>query len=310
MKKVIVCLLCVSLLVAGCAKKEPGESGEEEVLQDAQTVAMMETEPAVSTEQEPAAVVEAPAEEEMTMEDLYAQMADDDDPMSWTINRQKKVYDMCFQRGNLYDALVFRCFIESLAQYHHNEPVYEYNPVFLCYEKYPDIIPLIFQEKPELFTRGNIDFGSYSKAPVVYAIQNLGVEDVAFYYENNIPFLDVSEDHLYGTLNRGGPRFGIGGNLLTYASDPEIIEYLISQGIPPEVEAEGSYFYYLTQDEVEVHAEPGNDTEIVGTLTEETRFKALSVLTYDVDGHQWMKVSFDGIEGWIPRSSFQYDTGI
>lgn len=320
MKKWLILLVCACVLFAGCTPKEQEEAQSEteaSVAETAVEVTEQKPERLVVVEKTVPAVVKAEPEQEkvpqgnlIDMDQIWENMnAHAAEPAWWTIDRQKESYEYLFNTGLLDEALEFRNFIESLAQYHHNEPVYEYNPVLLCYEEYPEIIPLIFQEKPDLFTRGNITSGSYSSAPIVYVLQNLGLEEVKFYFENNIPFLDVSEDMLFGTMNRGGPRFGIGGNILTYAKDPEVIEYLISKGIPTEVKAY-DFFYYLKGDTLDVHSAPGKDTDIVGTLTNETMFKALSVLSYKVDGSQWMKISFDDMEGWIPQSGFNYDTGI
>ena len=306
-------VLCVILLFAGCVPEKqetaPAETAEMESLVEV---------PAEIIE-EPAPETEEPAPVEKTVEeskpDVINEIAEEmqafpASPEHWTLNRQKTAYDAYFAKQELDMALDFRLFIESLAQYHHNEPVYEYNPVFLCYEKYPEILPLIHEVKPELFLRGNIDFGSYSKSPIVYVLENYGLDEVKFYFENNIPFLDVREDLLYGTLNRGGPRFGLGGNILSYAKAPDVIAYMIFQGVPCEVNASSSFVYYLNEDSVYVFSEPGFYADIVGTLYADTAFKVLSVLTCKVDDFQWVKLSFDDCEGWIPSVFLDYDTGI
>lgn len=295
------------LILAGCTPEKAEKVTEEPEQQVAVPTAAVEVQTEVA-EEKPAEMPEEPA----PVKDALAEEMEKNQksPDHWTNDLQKQMYDQLFEAQELDKALEFRNFIESLAQYHHNEPVYEYNPVFLCYEKYPEILPLILEVKPELFTRGNMNFGSWSKAPIVYVLENLGLEEVKFYFENNIPFLDVREDLLFGTLNRGGPRFGIGGNILTYAKDPEVIEYMISQGIPAEVEASEWFSYSLRTDTLDVHSTPGNDTEVIGMLTKGTPIKAISVLTYRVDGSKWMKISFNDTEGWIPDSGFNYDSGI
>lgn len=298
-------LMCVCVLLVSCTAEKAEETADVPEPQETVSAAIIEEETVVIEEvviEEPAPVVKDALAEEME--------AYETTPNHWTIKLQEETYDRLFEEQDYDRALEFRNFIESLAQYHHNEPVYEYNPVFLCYEKYPEVIPLILDVKPDLFTRGSIDMGTWSKAPIVYVLQNLGLEEVKFYFENEIPFLDVRDELLYGTMNRGGPRFGIGGNILTYAKDPEVIEYMISQGVPAEVKASRSYSYYLKLDEVEVHGAPGNDTDVVGTIAKGAKFSALSVLTYKIDDTQWMKISFDDKEGWIPSSSFGYDSGI
>ena len=49
---------------------------------------------------------------------------------------------------------------------------------------------------------------------------------------------------------------------------------------------------------------------IVATITKEDSFTPISVLTYRIDNQKWMKIKFNEKEGWIPESSFDYDTGI
>lgn len=233
-----------------------------------------------------------------------------DNPGYWTLERQRDIYEKLFSEMNLDEAWYFRHFVESLAQYHHDDPVYEYNPFFLCCEKYPEILPLMFEAEPELFLCGNCDTGDWSESPIIYVIKNNLLEWVKFFFENNIPFSDVSDNVLYGSLNRGGPRFRFGGNLLLYAEDSEIRDYLISQGIPSESKPKAWYEYYLTIDSTDVYAEPGLGNPVLTSITRETSFTVESILTYRIDGTQWMKIVAGNTEGWIQTTGVGYDSGI
>ena len=232
-----------------------------------------------------------------------------DDPNYWTNEIQKEVYDSLFQKQDLNEVLKFRTFIESLAKYHHNEPLYEYNPIFLCYEKYPENLQFFVENKKELFLSGNMNWGDYSESPFLYVVKHKSLEDVKFYFDNEIPVLECKDELLYGTRNAGGPRFGIGGNILLYAENEEIRNYLISKGIPTEITAV-DFFYYLKDESADIYEHPGLNNSVVTVITKEDSFTPISVLTYRIDNQKWMKIKVNEIEGWIPENSFDYDTGI
>lgn len=232
------------------------------------------------------------------------------DPNYWTNEKQKEIYEMLFEKQDLSEVLKFRKFIESLAKYHHDKPLYEYNPIFLCYEKYPENLQFFVENKKELFLFGNINWGDYSESPFLYVVKNNSIKNVKFYFDNEIPVLESEDDVLYGSRNAGGPRFGIGGNILLYTDNEEIRNYLISKGVPSEIDADTDFVYSLTKDAVSIYKNPGFNNPILATITKKENFTAIKVLAYKVDNEQWMKINFDKIEGWIPQSSFDYDTGI
>lgn len=155
-----------------------------------------------------------------------------------------------------------------------------------------------------------MNWGDYSESPFLYVIKNKSLEDVKFYFDNEIPVLESKDELLYGSRNAGGPRFGIGGNILLYAENEEIRNYLISKGIPTEIKAVDYFYYYLKDDSVNIYENPGLNNSIVATITKEDSFTPISVLTYRIDNQKWMKIKFNEKEGWIPESSFDYDTGI
>ena len=155
-----------------------------------------------------------------------------------------------------------------------------------------------------------MNWGDYSESPFLYVIKNKSLEDVKFYFDNEIPVLESKDELLYGSRNAGGPRFGIGGNILLYAENEEIRNYLISKGIPTEIKAVDYFYYYLKDDSVNIYENPGLNNSIVATITKEDSFTPISVLTYRIDNQRWMKINFNEKEGWIPESSFDYDTGI
>ena len=103
-------------------------------------------------------------------------------------------------------------------------------------------------------------------------------------------------------------------NTVSYLSriinNEKIRNYLISKGIPTEIKAVDYFYYYLKDDSVNIYENPGLNNSIVATITKEDSFTPISVLTYRIDNQKWMKIKFNEKEGWIPESSFDYDTGI
>ena len=70
------------------------------------------------------------------------------------------------------------------------------------------------------------------------------------------------------------------------------------------------FYYYLKDDSINIYENPGLNNSIVATITKEDSFTPISVLTYRIDNQKWIKIKFNEKEGWIPESSFDYDTGI
>lgn len=297
-KSSLLILVCVFLTGCSARQEKLAVVKSEEVTSSEAVVSVQEEVKAVEPVQEEPEVLEP--------EIIYEH---EKEPNYWTLDRQKEKYDEYLEAGNLDEALRFRDFVESLAQYHHNEPVYDYNPVFLCYEKYLDVIPLILEVKPDLFLRGNIEMGDYSQSPFLFAVKNGSLEDVQFFFENDIPVLDVNSDLLYGSRNVGGPRFAFGGNVLLYANSEEIRDYLISKGVPAEA-APNSGDYQFKKDCGFVYEEPGYDSPIIARLPDDAHITALSVLAYKVDDTQWMKFAYEGGEGWVPTLFVMYFSGM
>ena len=307
MKKTLVVVICICFVFISCTKKEQTKIEQNSEVEKDETIIFNND---ISTLK-----IQTNTEnqnEEIT--EVITSSADynhhTDDPNYWTNEKQKEVYNVLFQKQDLTEVLNFHTFIESLAKYHHNEPLYEYNPIFLCYEQYPENLQFFLENKKELFLFGNMNWGDYSESPFLYVIKNKSLEDVKFYFDNEIPVLESKDELLYGSRNAGGPRFGIGGNILLYAENEEIRNYLISKGIPTEIKAVDYFYYYLKDDSVNIYENPGLNNSIVATITKEDSFTPISVLTYRIDNQKWMKIKFNEKEGWIPESSFDYDTGI
>lgn len=241
------------------------------------------------------------------------------DPHYWTLELQREKYRKFFDENNLDEALNFRKFIEALSE-NNNHPVYEYNPLFLCYESYPQLIDFFYEKRPDLFLKGNYDLGlGRRECPFLYVVKNKSLEDVKFYFDNNIPVFSLSEDEFYGDRNAGGPRFGLGGNVLLYTKPGKIRDYLILQGVPAELEPDTSFMLYGFTKDIEIYKNPGFDREVIGVLPkmesgiyheERTDFQVVSVLAYKVDDSGWIKITYNGIKGWIPSNSFEYSDGI
>lgn len=297
MKKVFV-LICISVLFIGCAKKS-----------QSQTVSVTESQTPAEVKIEENIIFEEPADNSENEDVSMDYHHHTDDPKYWTNEKQKEVYEQLF-KNNLEESLNFRTFVESLAQYHHNEPYYEYNPVFLCLDNYPENLQFFLENRPDLFLRGSLSYGDYSETPFVYAVKNGAFDSVKFYFEHNIPILELPENILYGDRAAGGPRFGIGGNVLSYTNEGEIRDFLISKGVPEEIPAEPYFYYYLKNENANVYLEPGLNNTIVKNITKEDSFNAVSVLAYRVDNLKWMKITGNDFEGWIPDTSFDYDSGI
>ncbi len=303
MKKVLFLLICICILFISCTGKEKTKTvqTEKKIAETPVETNTVEETPVITN------TVEEISENAVSASDYNHHT---DDPNYWTNERQKEVYDALFQEQNFTEILNFRTFIESLAQYHHGEPLYEYNPVFLCYEKYPESLQFFVENKKELFLCGNMTWGDYSESPFLYVVKNKTLQDVEFYFDNEIPVLESKEELLYGSRNAGGPRFGIGGNILLYAANEEIRDFLISEGVPSELDAVKYFVYYLREDTADIYENPGFNSTVLATISKDEKFTALKVLTYKIDNQKWMKINFNDTEGWIPESSFNYDTGI
>ena len=70
------------------------------------------------------------------------------------------------------------------------------------------------------------------------------------------------------------------------------------------------FVYYLREDTADIYENPGFNNTVLATISKDEKFTALKVLTYKIDNQKWMKINFNDTEGWIPESSFDYDTGI
>lgn len=317
MKRIIFCLFCISVLFVSCNKKNEtnnsttvqnddvvilnGSNNEIVISDSTETIVVTGDNNQVSTESSVDNV-------NITNAELYNHNTDD--PEYWTNEKQKEIYEILFEKEDLTEVLKFRDFIESLAKYHHDDPVYEYNPVFLCYEKYPENLTFLLENRKNLFLHGNLEYGNYSESPFLYVVKNQSLDDVKFYFDKAIPVLESKEDWLYGSRNAGGPRFGIGGNILLYAGSEEIRDYLISKGVPAEIDAVSYFEYHLLDDSTDIYEIPGFDNPVIATISKTDSFTALKVLTYKIDNEKWLRIKFNDIEGWIPSSSFYYDTGI
>ncbi|MCQ2583736.1 MAG: SH3 domain-containing protein [Treponema sp.] len=317
MKTKIFFLLCVGIFFISCSEKNSSKS--QSVSQNEETavsspgkkeVVMSEAPAQVEIKEDNNQESEVIAEEKVAGSNKELYNHHTEEPKYWTIERQKEIYETLFKDKDLEEAKCFRNFILSLAKYHHDDPVYEYNPIFLCYEKYPEYLQSFLEINKDLFHIGNVYEGDYSESPFVYAVKNKSLEDVKFYFDNNLSPLEGNEDLIYGTMNAGGPRFGIGGNILYYAGTEEIRDYLISQGVPSEIDPASYLEFFLLEDDVNIYDNPGVNNQVLATISRNDSFKGIKVLAYKVDNARWLKIKFNEIEGWISSSSFAYDTGI
>ena len=133
MKKTLVVVICICFVFISCTKKEQTKIEQNSEVEKDETIIFNND---ISTLK-----IQTNTEnqnEEIT--EVITSSADynhhTDDPNYWTNEKQKEVYNVLFQKQDLTEVLNFHTFIESLAKYHHNEPLYEYNPIFLCYEQY------------------------------------------------------------------------------------------------------------------------------------------------------------------------------
>lgn len=317
MKKKVFILFCISIFFISCNKKN--ESQNQTIIQTDDVLTVNSSDNTIifsnSTEKlvikgdnNQVSTEDSKDNVNITNSELYNHHTED--PNYWTNEKQKEIYETLFEKQELEEVIEFRNFIESLAKYHHDDPIYEYNPIFLCYEKYPDNLGFFLEKKKELFLSGTINWGDYSESPFLYVVKNKTIDDIKFYFDNELPVLESKDELLYGSRNAGGPRFGIGGNILLYTDNEEIRNYLISKGVPSEIDAVSYFAYYLKKDNVEIYELPGFKNQVIATISKNDNFTALKVLTYKIDDEQWMKIAFNEIEGWIPQSSFDYDTGI
>lgn len=235
------------------------------------------------------------------------------DPNFWNNDIQKNIYEKLLEKRYFDEMLKFREFIESLAEYHHWDPVYEYNPVFLCFEKDDtEALNFLLENNKDLFTKGSLTYGMYSISPLVYVLREKSLEDVKLFFENNIEW-NQKEELLYGTRDSGGPRFGMGGNILQFAKDDETVEYLIQQGVETEIDAPQYFSYTLKKDSVSIYTKDDKDFILTDEISNETNFMPTKVLAYAINNQRWVKIQYGENlekEGWILRSDIDYDTGI
>jgi len=231
-------------------------------------------------------------------------------PEVWTFEEQIKKYDDFFTNKKDSEILEFYDYIKSIQKYHHYEPVYIYNPIFLCFDKYPEYLDYFLKNRIELFTHGNIEYSNYLKSPFIYVLQNKSLQELKYFYDNKISNLFTKEEFLYGSLERGGSRFGIGGNFLLYTDDMDKIKYLISKGVPKTANAPSDFDYLITEDNVKVYDNPGFDKNVIHILNKNEIINGIKITTFKINNFQWLYISHEDIKGWIVASrdyGFDYD---
>lgn len=231
-------------------------------------------------------------------------MLHDKEPYYWTLDLQEAKYHFLFSEKDIEGVLRFRNFVESLAQYHHGEPVYEFNPVILAIYSYPGFLEELFAKRPDLFTHGHYTMGDYGISPIVYTLRNCYLSKLKFFFEHDIPDLDKQP---YGSRQ----AYWLGGNLITDARAQDMEEYLIGKGYEAEKSAI-DYYYYLTKDGVNVFDAPGYENQVIDRLSKDTKIEATAVTMYKRNGVQWIKIKYSsGQEGWITQDlGLGFDSGI
>lgn len=231
------------------------------------------------------------------------------DPIFWNNSMQEGVYINLFNKKDIKQIIKFREFIESLASLHSNEPIYEYNPVILAINSYPEMLSDLFNSRPDLFLHGSTDYGNYSVAPIIFALRNGSLDNLKFFFDHNISW-DKSHE-MYGSRNMGGSEYFLGGTLLTDARNKDTIDYLISKGFKEE-ENISDYDIYICQDVINLFETQSFNSKIVTQLNKNIKITGISITLYKSENYQWIKLQTqDGIIGWAPLDmSISYNTGI
>jgi hypothetical protein len=230
------------------------------------------------------------------------------DPVFWNLSMQEGMYRLFFQRNDLAGAARFRAFIENLAEFHHGDPVYDYNPVILALDEFPNALPELYKNRADLFLRGHITGGGYTVSPIVHAVRTKNLEGVRFFMENNVPWQDSQE--MYGTRDRGGTEYPLGGSLLTDSGSRTISDYLVSKGFEREAKLDAPI--YIAVSEINVFSQPDFNSPIVCSLANAAAIKPITITLYKNDGYQWVCFETEtGEIGWAPfLKSIDYDSGL
>lgn len=231
------------------------------------------------------------------------------DPIFWNNSMQEGVYINLFSKKDVNQIIKFREFIESLATLHGKEPVYEYNPVILAIKSYPKMLTPLFEKRPDLFLHGSTEYGNYTIAPIIYVLRNSYLENLKFFFDNNIDWEKSYE--MYGSRNAGGSEYFLGGSLLTDAENLETIDYLVSKGFSKEKEI-SDYDIYICKEIINLYENPSFNSKVINQLSAEVKISGIVITLYKSENYQWIKLQTqDGITGWAPLDlSISYNTGI
>jgi hypothetical protein len=231
------------------------------------------------------------------------------DPIFWNNSFQEGMYRILFNKKDIDGIIKFREFIESLAKYHHDDPVFEYNPVLLAIDNYSDLLPALYIKRADLFLHGHIHQGDYSLSPIIYTLRNGKYSVLQFFFDNNINWEKSIE--LYGSGNRGGTEYPLGGNLLTDARNENCMDYLINKGFETERDLTGKEIT-IRAEATNVFSEPDFNSTVVCQLERGINIPTIKITMYKNYSYQWIQIeTVDGYYGCIPfNNSVYYDTGI
>ncbi|GMO53196.1 MAG: hypothetical protein Pg6C_19430 [Treponemataceae bacterium] len=299
MKETLFVLFCIAAVsLAGCSQKTVPVPAAEEARQ---TATEGETQFAAAKTYSLTELYDLSKVKDMKYEETV-------DPVFWNLSMQEGMYRLFFQRNDLAEAARFRGFIENLAEFRRGEPVYDYNPVILALDEFPNALPELYKNRADLFLRGHITGDGYTISPIIHAVREKNLEGTRFFLENNVPWRDSQE--MYGTRDRGGSEYPLGGSLLTDSDSRAVSDYLVSKGF--EREANLDALIYIAASEINVFSQPDFNSPIICRLAKDAVIKPIKITLYKNDGYQWICFETGAGEiGWAPfLKSIDYDSGI
>jgi hypothetical protein len=308
MKKTFFVMLSLTLVILSCTKEKSSDTLQEQTTQTVDTISTTEL---VNENSKPKFV----PDKTYSLSELYnvSKLKDLEyleivDPIFWNLPMQEGMYQLLLERNDINGVIRFREYIENLAEFRGGEPVYEYNPVIFAMIHYPKLLSLLYEKRPDLFLHGHYNQGDYTVSPIIYALRENNLNSVQFFLNNHIPWEKSKE--MYGTRNRGGKEYPLGGSLLTDAATQSIFKYLIEQGFESAMDISNQEIY-INVPVINVFAEPDLNSEIVCRLEKSVTIKPLKITLSKNDSYQWIYFEAQtGETGWAPfQKSIDYVSG-
>lgn len=239
-----------------------------------------------------------------------SQYLQNQNPNEWTYELQKATYLYFFTKKDFNQIGRFYNFIKTQGSTKLDGDMEFANPIIIALTdyRYNKYLKELYEVIPEAFSLSANNGNTLSEAPIIFAIRTNILDNVKFFFENNIP-IKMTED-LFGSFDRGGSRFKFGFNLLTAIDNPNgqhIHNYLVSRGYEEESKPfKSDYYLYCPES---VYSAPGFKSKYTDKIDTRTKLKVEKYTNYKKDGSQWVKIVYDKNKtGWIPDTFLYPET--